>query len=443
MSSRLRTIAAGALVACTLAPIGTVHAQGLMDRLKRRAEQRAAQNLERKVDEVVDCAMGDRACMERAKKAGKQVRIDSSGAPRGGSANGGGGADGGSGGASAGGGSARGARGGAFGEGAFVNFDFKPGERPLFVDDFTRDNVGDFPRRLEFKEGAWEVVDLEGRRMLRATAKSRLVIPLRETLPERFTVEIDLVQSGWGYNDIFVALGEANHWDIWHTKGKTTTVGITRDLPPRKDQVRLVAAGGGVEAGGLTRETRIAGRDMFTLRLMVDGRYLKGYIDGERVINVPNATLPRGKGISLAAYANAEKPFHVASIRVMAGGRDLYDAIAEKGRVATQGIFFATGSDRIRAESKPTLDEIGAMLREHGELKLLIEGHTDNVGGAADNLALSDKRAAAVKQALVSQYGIDPSRLETKGLGQTKPAAGNDTPEGRQQNRRVELVKRG
>ena len=99
------------------------------------------------------------------------------------------------------------------------------------------------------------------------------------------------------------------------------------------------------------------------------------------------------------------------------------------------------GSDRIRGESKPTLDQIGQMLKQHPELKLTVEGHTDDVGSAASNQTLSEKRAAAVRQVLISNYQIDASRLASKGFGATKPAAPNATPEGRQQNRRVDLVK--
>ena len=81
------------------------------------------------------------------------------------------------------------------------------------------------------------------------------------------------------------------------------------------------------------------------------------------------------------------------------------------------------------------------MLAEHADLKLTIEGHTDNVGNAAANRALSEQRAAAVKAYLVEKHGIDAGRLQTAGFGDAKPAAPNATPEGRQQNRRVELVK--
>ena len=79
--------------------------------------------------------------------------------------------------------------------------------------------------------------------------------------------------------------------------------------------------------------------------------------------------------------------------------------------------------------------------QEHPELKLTIVGHTDNVGGAAFNQSLSEKRAQAVREFLVSTYAVEPSRLAAKGMGATKPVASNDTPEGRQNNRRVELVK--
>ena len=81
------------------------------------------------------------------------------------------------------------------------------------------------------------------------------------------------------------------------------------------------------------------------------------------------------------------------------------------------------------------------MLKEHGYLKLVIEGHTDNVGAVASNQSLSEKRAEAVRQYLIGTYGVDESRLQAKGFGSSKSSTTNDTPEGRQQNRRVELVR--
>ena len=113
----------------------------------------------------------------------------------------------------------------------------------------------------------------------------------------------------------------------------------------------------------------------------------------------------------------------------------------EQRFLATQGILFDTGSDRIRPESTPTLREIGEMLKEHADLKLAVEGHTDNTGNAAANQSLSEKRAQAIVAYLGTTYVVAAERLQTKGLGQTRPAGSNDTAEGRQQNRRVELVR--
>jgi OmpA-OmpF porin, OOP family len=180
-------------------------------------------------------------------------------------------------------------------------------------------------------------------------------------------------------------------------------------------------------------------------RIMVDGKYTKVYMNGVRVANAPNADLGRSNKLQfwVPGYdSDGVQATLVGPIRIAAGGKKLYDALAEKGRVATQGIYFDTGSDAIRQESAPTLKEIGTMLKEHPELKLTIEGHTDNVGKAESNQTLSEKRAAAVRQYLIDNYQVDGARLEAKGLGQTKPIGANDTAEGRQQNRRVELVKR-
>jgi OOP family OmpA-OmpF porin len=70
-----------------------------------------------------------------------------------------------------------------------------------------------------------------------------------------------------------------------------------------------------------------------------------------------------------------------------------------------------------------------------------VDGHTDNIGGDTFNLDLSQRRAAAVKQALATRYHIGPDRLSTAGFGATRPVESNDTMEGRARNRRVELVR--
>lgn len=91
--------------------------------------------------------------------------------------------------------------------------------------------------------------------------------------------------------------------------------------------------------------------------------------------------------------------------------------------------------------ASPTLEEIAEVLRRHRDWKLRIAGHTDGIGGDQQNLDLSKRRAAAVKDALVKKYSIAAGRLETTGFGKSQPKDTNDTLEGRAHNRRVELMR--
>lgn len=120
------------------------------------------------------------------------------------------------------------------------------------------------------------------------------------------------------------------------------------------------------------------------------------------------------------------------------------DEMAERmdaeGRVALYGIYFDTDSAAVRPESRPTLEEIAALLGSQPDMKLLVVGHTDNQGGFDYNIDLSSRRAAAVTGYLVEAYGVDAGRLKPWGVGYTAPVASNTSVEGRARNRRVELV---
>jgi hypothetical protein len=111
------------------------------------------------------------------------------------------------------------------------------------------------------------------------------------------------------------------------------------------------------------------------------------------------------------------------------------------GHAAVYGIYFDTGKSAIKPESAQAVGEIAKLLTADPSLKVFVVGHTDNVGGVDSNNKLSQGRAEAVLQALVSDHGIAPDRLKAYGCGQFAPVASNDTEDGRAKNRRVELVK--
>ena len=110
-------------------------------------------------------------------------------------------------------------------------------------------------------------------------------------------------------------------------------------------------------------------------------------------------------------------------------------------KVDIYGIYFDFANDQLKPESTPVLEEIAGVLKDNPDWKLTVSGHTDNVGGDAYNLDLSKRRAAAVKQALVTQYHVAPERLSTDGFGASRPVDTNDTLAGRARNRRVELTR--
>ena len=323
------------------------------------------------------------------------------------------------------------------GEGAWTNYDFVPGEEVLFAETFSNENVGDFPRRLEFVKGGMDIVEWDGRRFLRIGANdSRFAVLLPTTLPSRFTIEVD-AHVGHSNAPVVVSTYEPNAGRRWHAA----------ESRPYFFFDGAAGHASGIHQNGqplAATEDLAIGKTVVTLRIMADGSHVKVYVDDRRVANHPQVELER-TGRIFFSFPDVwpDQPVLVGNLRIASGGADLYDKIAEDGRAVTHGILFDVNSDQIRPESTPTLSEIGTMLNQHADLRLSIEGHTDASGSDVYNLELSQKRADAVRAYLVREYGVDHARLQAAGKGETQPMDTNDTPEGRQNNRRVELVRLG
>ena len=124
---------------------------------------------------------------------------------------------------------------------------------------------------------------------------------------------------------------------------------------------------------------------------------------------------------------------------VVANADALKSGLADTGHVEVPGIFFDTAKSDIKPESQPAIQEVVKMLQASPAVKVWVVGHTDNIGTADANVALSNARAASVVKAL-AVGGIDARRLTPHGDGPFAPVAANTTDEGRARNRRVELV---
>jgi OOP family OmpA-OmpF porin len=139
------------------------------------------------------------------------------------------------------------------------------------------------------------------------------------------------------------------------------------------------------------------------------------------------------------AQKPAEMPLPPPPPAEMKKAPEVKHKILEKGR-ATLDVEFDFDKAVVKEKYYKDIQGVAEVMKKHPDLKIVIEGHTDNVGGKKYNLNLSQKRAEAVKSVMVTKYNIDPSRITAKGFGFSKPIASNATKEGRQKNRRVEAA---
>lgn len=165
--------------------------------------------------------------------------------------------------------------------------------------------------------------------------------------------------------------------------------------------------------------------------------FITAYKDGlipDRLQNV----VKKGRTLIHIAMMSPENLEHKMEF---VSAADMASALKESGKVALYGIKFDTDKDTLRADSKPTPDQMGRMLTSEPQTRLHVVGHTDNQGSAEYNLDLSRRRAAEVVHALTSHYGIAAARQDSFGCGLYSPVASNSDESGRSKNRRVELVK--
>lgn len=333
----------------------------------------------------------------------------------------------------------------------YSKYDFIPGDKVIFFDDFSDTDVGEFPRKWTLKgpgaggaNNAVEVVTSQGRNFLRSQPAAHrddtqhpslqyVRLNRKGDLPQKFTVEFDAVLTlcppGDGTAPTQYALLLAN--EETYLPGGSATVGSI-----------VVSTESGSSANTRTAIHKADGK-AHHVAVSVNGTFVKAYVDQDRVVNDPDGVARPIQyiGMHMGPTGGWLCPnVMFSNFRIAEGGKEIRSALDTDGKIVTHGILFDTGSDRIKPESLPTLKGILTLLEKDPALKFSIEGHTDNQGGKGVNQPLSERRAAAVKAWLAGK-GIAGDRLRTKGYGESKPIDKNDTPEGRANNRRVEFLK--
>jgi OOP family OmpA-OmpF porin len=309
--------------------------------------------------------------------------------------------------------------------------DFVPGEKTIFFDDFTDMTAGDPPLHFKSRGAAPELRAAGELRQLTAVQNGTLY-PNLTALPANFTYEADVkFDVPQGIARIFLVLyskeREAAAWSTF-VRSNAMDITVSRKLPKYEELGRT--------------PVKLSIAQPVKMALWIQNGRLRIFMNGDKLIDVNQVDLPPIDKVEIRTDISGTGPsVGFRSVRFAESTADFSQAIAASGRYITHGILFDTDSDRLKPESASVVQAIAKGLTANADLKLLIEGHTDSAGNAAHNLDLSKRRAEAVKTVLVSQFNVDASRLTTSGLGATKPLDSNDTPQGRAQNRRVELVK--
>jgi hypothetical protein len=318
---------------------------------------------------------------------------------------------------------------GAKGSGAFssvsTKFDFVPGDSVLFLDDFTQDDLGEFPSRWALGAGNFEVVEMDKQRWLRCTSNEGNVRMKTSGIPDLWTLEFDFyaVNTG-GAIALDVTAETKSGQQVWQAR-----------FPYSGTYFNLTC--GSIVSNTPVEGSPIEGRHhvMFLGR----GTAVKAYLDRERVANIPDVSA-QGTATAFDIHLGSPAKPMIGNVRFAQGPRPPKDLLAE-GKLVTHGILFDTGSDVVLPESAPVLRQIAGYMESNAAVKLKVTGHTDNVGAKDANLDLSKRRAASVAKALSTQFGVSADRFTTDGKGDTQPVSSNGKPEGRAMNRRVEFAK--
>lgn len=311
---------------------------------------------------------------------------------------------------------------------SYQNYDFTPGDTIIFADDFTTTQDGEFPDQWELTKGQAVVNKAAGYPAFLLTdgnyAEVNPRMKNKTYLPDQFTIEYDLFGNP-GVYPLNVALVNADDNATFH---------VGRDEAQYEGPISI--------AGALPPPIREDAFDNKWHHIAVVYRkpQMKIYVDQYRVLTVPDTKFVP-QSLIFEGVGDQEKPITFRNVRVASGGgMNMVGKKFTDAKIVTHGINFDVDKATLRPESMGTLNQIKAVMASDPTLKFEIDGHTDNTGSAPHNLALSQERADAVKAQLVSM-GISADRLTTKGYGDTKPIASNDTQDGKANNRRVEFVR--
>ena len=331
---------------------------------------------------------------------------------------------------------------------ATSKYDFIPGEKVIFFDDFSQDAVGDFPA-LWNTNGSGEVVttNLFPGNWMKLNSECCVWTDKLLNLPDNYTIEFDIVpierETGkgmYGWKMRLMQSRNATSWDAGTAPGKGGFCLTTYYYGKLSYNTWLYGECEKQNLGGFVEEQfQQKLNKKVHIAMWIQKSRIRVYQGQDKIVDLPRA-FPAGC-VQPDRLRFEYGAILISNVRIAVGAPDTRSKLITEGKLVTYGIYFDVNKDVVKAESFGTMKSIADVLKENPDVRVKIIGHTDSDGDNAKNLDLSQRRAKSVMNELVKVFGIDASRLETDGMGETKPVAPNDTPVNKALNRRVEFVK--
>lgn len=323
-------------------------------------------------------------------------------------------------------------------------FDFVPGEKVIFYDDFSAENIGDFPV-MWLTNGSGEVVTTEKYpgRWFQLTKEGYFMPEIREDFTENFTIEFDIVPLNIVNSETAVGIEFfllSGSLDAPGYGGQPGQAGMR--FRPGYDHIYWDNWSEAREWSGDngTASYIFHANEKYHISIWVQKQRIRYYVNEVKALDLPRGLQSGYKYNIFRIESSCDANPIIANFRAATGFSDFRKKLLNDGRFIAYGIHFDVNSDHLKPESYSTLKAIADLLKEDATIRLKIIGHTDSDGDEAFNMALSGRRAAMVKKELTESFSIEESRLETEGKGEADPLAPNDCSLNKAKNRRVEFL---
>ncbi len=325
-------------------------------------------------------------------------------------------------------------------------YDFVPGDKVIFFDDFSQDAVGDFPALWTANApGEINTISIAPGNWLNLNSTDGNYYYINDiNFPKNFIIEFDIVpkKTGGRIAAGLLLYGESKRKEMDNSP-HPGNAGILISIERENWNTMGYKSGESEKLTGLSKVNPVVAEKVNHVIIWVQNRRVRIYHQQAKVLDMPTNIYDGTKFSRLCFRLSrgASSGSYISNIRITDAAPDMRSKLITEGKLVSYGIYFDVNKDIVKPESYGTIKEISSVLSDNPNIKIKIIGHTDSDGDDKSNLDLSKRRAKAVKEVLIKDFGIDASRIETDGKGESQPLAKNDNVVNKALNRRVEFIK--